>query len=243
MAGGHRFVVREDIGDRQAAIADAFGEVGHVVAWLFAFAEVEDRVVGEWVVFEVFDEVASDLAAVDEDRSVFPFEEDTVVEAEVVGSVADDQLDVIWIRDVDAEFGRDVVTVVFSGHAVFERDGMDDVVHDWGDLCWAFVAIENAEGPGGDVDVVCAPVGHFAAGVFVPPAEFVVAAFRAVRGFRSLAEPHVPVEVVGDFDDGLWVTGRSASDGAGDFLEFAEASGVSEGDELEEHAPHFAFSQ
>ena len=50
------------------------------------------------------------------------------------------------------------------------------------------------DGPGGDIDVVRAPVGELAARVFVPPAELVVAALLAVRNLGRLAEPEVPVE-------------------------------------------------
>ena len=41
-------------------------------------------------------------------------------------------------------------------------------------------AVVHAEAPLGDVVVMGAPVGHLAAGVFVPPAELVMAAFLDV---------------------------------------------------------------
>src|ERR1035438_10381511 len=52
--------------------------------------------------------------------------------------------------------------------------------------------------PGGDVEVVRAPVGHRAARVFVPVAEIRVAALRHVVGFWRLPQPEVPVEAGGD---------------------------------------------
>src|SRR5205814_810342 len=44
----------------------------------------------------------------------------------------------------------------------------------------AGAALIHAEGPLRDVVVVSAPVGHLAAGIFIPPAELVMAAFGDV---------------------------------------------------------------
>ena len=108
--------------------------------------------------------------------------------------------------------------------------------------------IFEVEGPGGDIDVVGAPVGHFSARVFVPPAEFVVAARVAVAatgGFEAvvcewgLSEPHIPVEFFGDFGDGDFAAGGCTSDGAGDGFQFADASFADHGNSVEEAERHF----
>ena len=67
--------------------------------------------------------------------------------------------------------------------------------------------------------MVCAPVGEFSAGVFVPPAEVIVASLLDVVDFGSLSEPHVPIEVCrwGGFGEGS--TGGAAVDSACDFLD------------------------
>src|SRR5947199_235124 len=85
--------------------------------------------------------------------------------------------------------------------------------------------IVHAHSPLRDVDMVSAPVGHLAAGVFIPPAEFVMRprfgivfvvaeAALEVIGHRGLAEPHLPVEIAGH--GGFWnlaAGGRSVDAG------------------------------
>src|SRR5690606_8454323 len=51
--------------------------------------------------------------------------------------------------------------------------------------------------PQRDVDVMCAPVGELAAGVFVPPAEVAVTALVSIVDERRLSEPAFPVELAG----------------------------------------------
>ena len=67
--------------------------------------------------------------------------------------------------------------------------------------------------------MVGSPVGEFAAGVFVPPAEVIVASLLDVVDFGGLSEPHVPVEVCRWCGFGEGSTGGAAVDSAGDFLD------------------------
>ena len=64
----------------------------------------------------------------------------------------------------------------------------------------------HPDGPLGDIDVVCAPIGELAAGVFIPPAEFVMRAAGGIPRIRGtsaalnvidqwrLTLPHVPIQ-------------------------------------------------
>src|SRR5690606_12179222 len=51
--------------------------------------------------------------------------------------------------------------------------------------------------PVSDVVMVRAPIGHRAAGVFIPEAERAVAALFHVADGRSLAQPVIPIETLG----------------------------------------------
>ncbi len=72
----------------------------------------------------------------------------------------------------DVELSGGVVLRRVGGHAIPEGDG----VRGGDGFDFDGSGIFEVEGPCGDIDVVCAPVCHFSTGVFVPPAEFVVAA-------------------------------------------------------------------
>src|SRR5262249_12681192 len=110
----------------------------------------------------VFQQVAADF-----DAALGAFEPDAVF-----GAADDLQFRVIGELADDVELTGTVVPVVDGRIAVFIRDGhFADFGIDTGGA-----AVIHAESPLGDVDVVRAPVGHFFAGVFVPPTEFIMAA-------------------------------------------------------------------
>jgi hypothetical protein len=65
--------------------------------------------------------------------------------------------------------------------------------------------------------MVCAPVGHLAAGVFVPPAVGVVAAFGDIVHQRARPQPHIPVQPRrdwGDAEGAAWVAADATLDAA-----------------------------
>ena len=53
----------------------------------------------------------------------------------------------------------------------------------------------RGQGPLGNVDVVRAPIGHFAARVFEEPAE-IFASLIAVTDLGRLSDPQVPIQIV-----------------------------------------------
>ena len=117
--------------------------------------------------------------------------------------------DVVGEHDLDVEAGGRVVLVVERRPAVLERHGVLRL--EAFDADRTLVGAVLLDGPLGDIDVVGAPVGHLAAGVFVPPAELVVRARVAVGiagrlvpvvDQRGLTEPALEVE--GGRDVGLW---------------------------------------
>ncbi len=120
-------------------------------------------------------------------RPLRPFEQNAVVAA-----AGDDHLDAVGELALHGEVVGRVVAVVHGGIAVLERHRMLGVGAV--DLDRAHALLVLIDGPSGDVDVVGPPVGELAAGVFVPPAELVVAALLDVVDLRRLAEPDVPVE-------------------------------------------------
>ena len=239
VAGSHRAMVREHIGDRLRAVAHAFDEVAHVVAGLLAFAELAEVVFEDWLFGEVGDGGAADVvqvAAADEDFAALAFDPNAVARA-----IADDEDGAVGISAGDIEFRGGVVLIVDRRTAVFEGDGQ---VGDGFDAQGAGVV--HAHRPLRDVDVVRAPVGELAAGVFVPPAEFVMRAaggVARVRGARAalnvidqrrLALPHFPIQDVGDRHFRQRRARLHVADRAGDLADFAELAGVGQGDGLEE---------
>ena len=73
-----------------------------------------------------------------------------------------------------------------------------------------------------DVDMVRAPVGELATRIFVPPAEFIVAAAVAEGHLGRLTEPHVPIEAAGHILDRKGATDRACADAGRHFLDLAE---------------------
>ena len=191
MAGVHRLHVAEDVGDGQPALADAAVEVLLVALERLALVEPHQVVLPELVLVPILlDRLAGDLSAVDEDAALVALEEDAVVAA-----AGDDHLDAAGKLALHGEIVRRVVAVVHGRIAVLEGHGMLGVGAVDFDRPHACCVLPD--GPGGDVDVVGAPVGELAARVFVPPAELVVAALLDVVDLRRLAEPDVPVEFLG----------------------------------------------
>ena len=135
--------------------------------------------------------------------------------------LVDDHLDAVGELALDGEIVRRVVAVVHGRIAVLERHGMLGVGAVDLDRPHAFLVVPD--GPGGDVDVVGAPVGELAARVFVPPAEIVVAALLDVVDLRRLAEPEVPIEFLRRGDLGERSARRAAVDAHGDLLDVAQA--------------------
>ena len=91
VADGHGAVVAVDIADGLSSVGDAFEEVLHVVAGSFAFVEGFQCFFFEGVRFESIDGIAGQFSAVDEDAAGGAFQQQSVIEAEVIGGVADVQ--------------------------------------------------------------------------------------------------------------------------------------------------------
>src|SRR4029077_4747446 len=85
-------------------------------------------------------------------------------------------------------------------------------------------AVVHAECPLGDVVVVGTPVGHLAAGVFVPPAELIMAALLDERCFRRRPLPEVPVEALGRLFHRERTADGVVSDKRGDLPDAADAA-------------------
>ena len=82
-------------------------------------------------------------------------------------------LDATREHDLDTELRRGVVLIVEFGMTVSVRNGVNHF--DGDDVGRTLSVAQLIEPPLSDVDMMGAPVGHFAAGVFVPPTEFIVA--------------------------------------------------------------------
>src|SRR6185312_7442651 len=113
--------------------------------------------------------------------------------------------------------------------AVFEGDGVLGKDRRDGDG----PRVRLAHRPVGDVDMVRAPVGQLAAGIFVPPAEFVMTARPAMRLAVVPGEiterhgsdgalPEVPIEAFWRIDGRDLRAGRCAVDDAGGFFDRAD---------------------
>src|SRR6185312_3227741 len=87
----------------------------------------------------------------------------------------DEHFDAVRELREDVEVGGDVVFVVDGRPALFELHRMRGRPFDRDRT-----RVALPDGPLSDIDVMRAPVGHLAAGVFVPPAELVMAATRDV---------------------------------------------------------------
>lgn len=84
-------MVAVDIADGLSSVTDAFEEVLHVVTGSFAFVEGFQGFLFQRVGFESIDGIAGQFAAVDEDAASGAFQQQSVIEAEVIGGVADVQ--------------------------------------------------------------------------------------------------------------------------------------------------------
>ena len=80
----------------------------------------------------------------------------------------------------------------------------------------------HAQAPLGDVVVMGAPVGHLAAGVFVPPAELVMAALLDIGNVGRRAFPEVPVEAFGNGSFGERAADRIVADPGLDGVDLAD---------------------
>ena len=96
-----------------------------------------------------------EFSAGDEQVAFAPFEQDAV---SFLGFAYDVHLGVLRKHAPDVEIMRSVVVIVLGGHPVLEGNRMipDDRIE--GQHSLSIPAL--TQGPLGDVDVVCSPVGH-----------------------------------------------------------------------------------
>ena len=179
-------VLAFDVGDRRSFRFDTIEEVAHVIddriqlARAFGAGGVVEVVDGEGLSWErlllkVFDRFARDGSSVYEDASLGAGEHDAVATI-----VFDCHHHAVAVGVLRFEIDGDVETIR-TGFRVLR--------------CCFDLNRQVIDGPLADVDVVCSPVGHLPAGVFVPPAECVVRSLGDERHVGRLALPHVPVEV------------------------------------------------
>lgn len=206
VAGTHGLNVRKHVGHRQAAFGNAAVEVVLVTFCRLAFVKTFEVFLIKLILVPVLiDRRADDLAAVHKDAALRSFERDAVVTS--AGHVHDDAI----VERVDhREIVRRVVAVVDDGVTIFVFDRMFNVGPVDFDRTLAFPVL--IESPHCNVDVMSTPVGELATGVFVPPAELVVATLLAVVDRLHLTLPHVPVEVFWNFGDREWPTFGAAVD-------------------------------
>ena len=201
-----------DIADRQFPGARAFDEIPHVV-----LALVESDRVGWQGGLQQFRAAGPDLVAADPDPAVGALKADAVglplrvgmrpVDGVVLGGV-DLQADAVGISVVHLVFGEGVVAA---------GNGLGEVLRlDLG-------GGEQADGPIGDVVVVSAPVGHGAAGIFIPETEISVAAlFHIVMG-GGLALPEIPIQAGGHRGGLERTVAQARGQPDAGLLEFADA--------------------
>lgn len=230
MAGVERLNVAEDVGDGESAFANTAIEVLFVFLGRLVFVESSEVFPAEGVFIPVFfDGLACDAASIDEDAAFGSFKQDAVVAA-----AGDDHFEAVGELALDGEIVGSVVTIVDGWITIFERHGVFGVSAV--DFHGAHALLIEADGPGGDIDVMGAPVGEFSAGILVPPAELVMAAFFGVIDLRSLAEPLVPIEFgrrSGGFEG---AADLAAVDADGDLSDFAQESLLHHVDGAGEHA-------
>ncbi len=159
-----------------------------VVLRRLALEEPDQIVVGKFSLVPVlFDRLAGDLAAVDKETAFRPFEQNTVRAAAI-----DDHLHAALELALDGKVVGRVVAIVHGGITVFQRHWMLGVGAVDFDRSHTRLILPGS--PGGDVDVMGAPIGELTAGILVPPSERAVAPLLDIRHLGCLAEPHVPIE-------------------------------------------------
>ena len=172
--------MREDIGDRQFAALNTLEEIAHVAAGFLALVELDDILVEPflqgWVLVDLYDRLAGDTPAVDEDAALLALDQDAAAAAFQHDRTA------IRERHRAMEIGGHVIVIL---PRVEFADSFD--LHRAG--------VFQAQSPHGDIRVVHAPIGHLAAGVFQPVTKKVVRPLLDVGHLGRLPEPHVPVQV------------------------------------------------
>ena len=139
------------------------------------------------ILTEFLNRLSGDSTATAEDTTFRTFNQDTIVRV-----MANCHLHAVCELTEHIELGSGVVGISLSGPAVFERyQGA------WRESASQMLGrfLKRIDGPLRDINVVCSPVGHLATGVFVPPAEVTVRSFANVLLLRSLALPHLPIEI------------------------------------------------
>ena len=155
--------------------------------WL-ALVEFHQIFVTELALIDlVVDRFARDLASIDEQSAFGSFEQNSVV-----ATAGDDHFNSVLVLALHSVVVSGVVAIINRGVAILEFNRMLGVGSV--DLDGAHSFLIGTDRPCRDIDVVSTPVGELSAGIFVPPAELIVAAFLDVVDHRRLAEPHVPIE-------------------------------------------------
>src|SRR5579871_465118 len=88
--------------------------------------------------------------------------------------------------------------------------------------------------------MVGSPVGHLAAGILIPPTEVVVAALGDVVDARGLAQPHLPIETLGNGSRFEGSPLRRRADAASDSFHLANSPFPDDADRFEKTAGHLA---
>jgi len=169
MAGVHRLDVTEDVRQRQTTFLNTTVEVVLVAFRLLALIQASLIFDCVLVLIPVFiNRGAGNLATIHKQPSLCAFEQNPVVTAAGdmhfhAGSKGTHHVEVV----------RCVVAVVLRRVTAFEWHRMFGISPVNGYRTVPFFML--VQGPGGDVDMMSPPVGEFAAGILVPPAEFIVA--------------------------------------------------------------------
>ena len=164
-------VMRPNIRDRLLATLHRSGEILGVILADLAAIDRFDGTLGQWLVLEFLDRLAGDLATIDKETALGPFEQNPIV-----AFARDDHQDIVRHRRVDLKVRRGVVTVrdrrmpILVLHRQFEVYRRD----------LARSRLVRTDGPTSDIDVVCPPVGQLATGILMPIAERIMSV--AVQG-------------------------------------------------------------
>ena len=206
--------------------------------WLvvfFPFVDFQDSVGGKGFFLKSVDRFSQEFSAGDEQVAFAPFEQDAV---SFLGFAYDVHLGVLRKHAPDVEIMRSVVVIVLGGHPVLEGNRMipDDRIE--GQHSLSIPAL--TQGPLGNVDVVCSPVGHLSSRVLVPPTKLVMTTFLDVVDFGGLTQPGIPVDVGGrvGFFEGSAL--GSAPDVTGYLLNFPDSAFPDDSDCGKKFLAHFA---